>query len=87
VRRRRALAHYFEGQPLLTGTQPNRRKLAEQLAQEAAGELPEDLRRMVTNFSFLEQKIAYQRTAVVLADLSPALPGRRYCAMWRRRCV
>jgi WD40 repeat protein len=70
--RRRDLARYFDAQPLLEGSQPNRRKLSELPTQQAAGGFTTELLHTLTDVSFLEQKIAYQRSAGALDDLALA---------------
>ncbi|HEX8729146.1 MAG TPA: AAA family ATPase [Ktedonobacterales bacterium] len=74
--RHQALARYFEAQPLLDGDQPNPRpnlrKLSEQPTQEAEAGDTEALRHTLTSVSFLERRIAYQRTLGALADLALA---------------
>jgi WD40 repeat protein len=70
--RHRALARYFEAQPLTHADQPNLRKLSEQPMQEEAAGLHAELRTTLTDVSFLEQKIAYVSTAGALDDLALA---------------
>jgi WD40 repeat protein len=74
------LAAYFAGQPLLSGEQPNRRKLAEQAYQQAHGDLKADLRWTLTDGGFLQQKMAVSGTVGALEDMGfllddPAIAG------------
>jgi hypothetical protein len=65
-----ALANYFAAQPLLAGTQPNRRKLAELAYQQAQAGQVDALRETVTDARFLEQRIAVSGTQTSLDDLA-----------------
>jgi len=70
--RHQDLARYFATQPLLDGTRPNQRKLSEQPAQEAAGDLAAELRHTLTDVSFMQYKIAYVGVSGALGDLALA---------------
>ena len=58
VQRHQTLARYFGGQPLDFEGPANLRKLSEQPYQETFGELWEDLFATLTDFVFLERKVA-----------------------------
>ena len=76
IARHRALAQYYLAQPLLLSVGqpqiPNRRKLSELAFQQSQGSLHRALKRTLTDMDFLTRKIAYQKTAVLLADLALA---------------
>lgn len=56
--RHRALAQYFKSQGVASGSLTNLRKLAEQPFQQTEGEQWDDLYATLTDFAFLEHKVA-----------------------------
>ena len=67
--RHASLATYFVSQPLQSGEEPNRRKLAEQAYQQAGGHLTAELKWTLTDGGFLQQRIAVAGTMGALDDM------------------